>query len=92
LKASEFLQEPQNFNYVDVAQEKQSIALEKDSLAFTICQVPVVYKKASKASTVVEFFEGSAKTFDANTLDAETTTQIFQRTNKIKQLCVFVVK
>lgn len=92
LKASEFLQEPQNFNYVDVAQEKQSIALEKDSIAFTICQVPVVYKKASKASTVVEFFEGSAKTFDANTLDAETTTQIFQRTNKIKQLCVFVVK
>ena len=92
LKASEFLQEAENFNYVDVNQEKQSIALEKDSLAFTICQVPIVYKKASGSSTLVEFFDGPTKMFDANTLDIETTKHVFERTHKIKQITVFVVK
>ena len=92
LKASEFLQEAENFNYVDVDQEKQSIALEKDSLAFTICQVPIVYKKASESSTSVEFFDGPTKMFDANTLDIETTKHVFERTHKIKQITVFVVK
>ena len=92
LKASEFLQEAENFNYVDVNQEKQSIALEKDSLAFTICQVPIVYKKASGCSTSVEFFDGPTKMFDANTLDIETTKHVFERTHKIKQITVFVVK
>ena len=92
LKASEFLQEAENFNYVDVDQEKQSIALEKDSLAFTICQVPIVYKKASGSSTSVEFFDGPTKMFDTNTLDIETTKHVFERTHKIKQITVFVVK
>jgi hypothetical protein len=92
LKTSEFLQEAQKFDYVDVAQKKQSIALEKDSLAFTICQVPVVYKKGSEASTVVAFFDGSTKTFDSNTLDKQTTNHIFERTKKIKNISVFVVK
>ncbi|MGB0770265.1 MAG: hypothetical protein ACPGPB_05885 [Flavobacteriaceae bacterium] len=92
LKASEFLQEAENFNYLDVDQEKQSIALEKDSLAFTICQVPIVYKKASGSSTSVEFFDGPTKMFDANTLDIETTKHVFERTHKIKQITVFVVK
>ena len=92
LKASEFLQETENFNYIDVDQEKQSIVLEKDSLAFTICQVPIVYKKASESSTSVEFFDGPTKMFDANTLDIETTKYVFERTHKIKQITVFVVK
>ncbi|MDC0571503.1 hypothetical protein OAO52_06355 [Flavobacteriaceae bacterium] len=92
LKASEFLQEAENFSYVGVDQEKQNIALEKDSLAFTICQVPIVYKKASESSTSVEFFDDTTKMFDANTLDKETTKHVFERTHKIKQITVFVVK
>jgi len=92
LKASEFIQTADNFEYVDVAQQKQCIALEKDSLAFTVCQVPVVYKKATKASISVEFFDGPTKMFDANALDAETTKHVFERTHKVKQITVFVIK
>jgi len=92
MKVSEFLDEAQNFEYVDVAQKKQSIVLEKDSLAFTVCQVPVVYKKASKPSASVEFFDGPTKMFGKNTLDTETSKHVFERTHKIKQITVFVVK
>lgn len=92
MKSSEFIQKAQTFQYIDVKQEKQSIALEKDSLAFTICQVPVIYKKASKASTIVTFFEGPTKIFDTNALDAKTTKDVFGRMHKIKHITVFVVK
>ena len=92
LKASEFIDETQDFEYVDVAQEKQCIGLEKDSLAFTVCQVPVIYKKATKPSISVEFFDGSTKIFDSNALDSETTKHVFERTHKIKNMTVYVVK
>lgn len=92
MKASEFIQKPQTFQYIDVKQEKQSIALEKNSLAFTVCQVPVIYKKATKGSTIVTFFEGPAKIFDTNALDAKTTKDVFERMHKIKHITVFVVK
>ena len=92
MKASEFIQKPQTFQYIDVKQEKQSIALEKNSLAFTVCQVPVIYKKATKGSTIVTFFEGPTKIFDTNALDAKTTKDVFERMHKIKHITVFVVK
>ena len=92
MKASEFIQKAQIFQYIDVKQEKQSIALEKDSLAFTVCQVPVIYKKASKASIIVTFFEGPTKIFDTNALDTKTTKDVFERLHKIKHITVFVVK
>ena len=92
MKASEFIQKAQTFKYIDVKQEKQSIALEKDSLAFTVCQVPVIYKKASKESTIVTFFEGPTKIFDTNALDVKTTKDVFERTHKIKHITVFVIK
>jgi hypothetical protein len=92
MKASEFIEEAQVFEYIDVQQEKQSIALEKDTLAFTVCQVPVIYKKASKESTIVTFFEGPTKIFDTNALDLKTTKDVFGRTHNIKHITVFVVK
>ncbi len=60
--------------------------------AFTVCQVPVIYKKATKPSISVEFFDGSTKIFDSNALDSETTKHVFERTHKINNMTVYVVK
>ena len=92
MKESEFIPQAKTFEYIDVNQEKQSISLEKDSLAFTVCQVPVIYKKASKGSITVTFFKGPTKVFDTNALDAKTTKDVFGRSHKIKHITVFVVK
>jgi len=44
--------EPALFRYVDAAQVERAIALPADALAFTFCQVPVVYRRGARRSVV----------------------------------------
>jgi len=88
--ASEFLAQAATFAYVDAAGQSKSIALEKDSLAYTVCQVPVVAHKAGAPRIVVTKADGSSLTVDALALDAATSAAIFDRTGTIVQLDVFL--
>ena len=92
LRGSEFLSAPQTFHYVNVNGEENTIALEKDTLAFTYCQVPIIYKKSKTASTEVLFQSGESQTFLSNQLDATLSTAVFQRTNSINKIIVSVLK
>ena len=49
LREAEFLSDPATFGYVDVNGESQTLALDAGMLAFTYCQVPVVYRRAGCA-------------------------------------------
>ena len=44
LRKEEFLQRPRTFTFRDVAGEEQQAELGEGTLAFTICQVPVLYQ------------------------------------------------
>ena len=92
LRSEEFLQEPQVFHYVDVASKASTIQLEKNTLAFTYCQVPVVYKKSTKPSIEVVFNSGESTHITGNQLTNELSTAIFQRKNSINKITVSVVK
>ena len=84
--------EPKNFDYYDIHQKMQRIKLEKGSLAFTICQVPVIYKKGSEPSITTEFTDGKINNVKGKVLDYETTQTIFKRSYKVKMLIVHVNK
>ena len=45
LDLSEFINEEYSYEYVDLNGEFKTMELPEDSLAFTYCQVPVVYGK-----------------------------------------------
>ncbi len=92
LRSIEFLTKPQTFRYVNVSGEANSIPLEKDTLAFTYCQVPIIYKKSKTASTEVVFNSGESQTFSSNQLDATLSTALFQRTNTINKIIVSFLK
>jgi len=92
LRSEEFLKEPRVFDYVDVKKQRSSIELEKDSLAFTYCQVPVIYKKSSEAAIEVQLQDGTSLHFKGKQLDKNTSYSIFKRDGEIIQLNVFVVK
>ncbi len=92
LRGSEFLSAPQTFHYVNVKGEANSIVLEKDSLAFTYCQVPIIYKKSKTVSTEVVFNSGESKIVSSNQLDTTLSTALFQRTNIINKIIVSVLK
>lgn len=90
LHDTEFLTQETQFDYVDVAQVKRSHALKAGALAFTICQVPVVYEKAEQPSVNVHFSDGSSQTFKGNALDSVVTEKIFKRTNDVAHIRVFI--
>jgi len=90
LRGHEFLKASRTFNYFDIDKELKKIELEAKSLCFTYCQVPIIYKLASKNGIDVINKNGSIVNFDKLILDKESSNQLFNRTGEIEQIIVFL--
>jgi hypothetical protein len=62
--------------------------LDKESLAFTVCQVPIIYKMGVKNQIEVEYKNGKIETFLSLTLNDDVSQDIFKRTGEIIQVTV----
>jgi len=92
LRKEEFLKEQKTFKYVDVMGDFKTLELDKNTLCYTYCQVPVVYKISEKESIEVHFNNASSKKFNSLKLDKITSKLIFERSNNVQSLTVSVVK
>ncbi len=92
LRSEEFLKEESTLSYVDVRHNKIELPLEVNSLAFTYCQVPIIYKKSNNQQIEVTLKDNSTKTISGLSLDADSSSHIFKRTGEIKKVTVFVKK
>jgi hypothetical protein len=90
LRKEEFLSKSMSFEYVGTDGKKGLISLNKGELAFTFCQVPVVYASAGPENIVVHYVGGSTETVTGHTLSPQISSLIFQRTGRVEQLRVFV--
>ncbi|MBW7882533.1 MAG: hypothetical protein H3C34_07840 [Caldilineaceae bacterium] len=90
LRAREFLREPAGFNYVDAQGHLQTIYLAAGSLAFTLCQTPVIYYLGERTSVRVTLADGHTVTFDGPQLDRATTQRLFARDGFLQQVEVNV--
>ena len=86
---AEFLASPSAFPFYDVDGEARTIDLEQDTLAFTVCQAPVVAHCSGPALVVVTRADGSSETTDGLTLDAATSAAVFERMGVVRRLDVF---
>jgi len=66
------------------------LTLEPGTLAFTFCQVPVVYRLADAARVTVVRRDGAERAFDGTTLDAATSRAVFERSGAIARIEVAV--
>jgi hypothetical protein len=92
LRDGEFLKEPKIFTYIDIRKKVRQIELEKDSLCFTYCQIPIIYKLAEKEGLKILFHEGSVLEYDHSNLDVATSKKVFERTGEVKQIMVTIKK
>lgn len=90
LHKKEFLSQDTEAIFIQIDGTKKIITLEKDSLAFTVCQVPVVYKKALKNSLELHFKNGTEETYNTLELDDNQSKKIFNRTGEISSIAVFL--
>ena len=71
--------------------ESARIELAAGSLAFTYCQVPVVYS-LGETSSITVCTKSSSSTIEGTELGKEWTNELFQRTGNVVRLEVTVVK
>ena len=92
LRRDEFLKEPKVFKYINIDKEVHEIELEKESLCFTYCQIPIIYKLSEKQGVEVVFNKDSVLEFDCLQLDSQTSKKVFQRTAEINKIIVYLNK
>jgi hypothetical protein len=86
LRPDEFLRQPAVFNYHDVDAAPCRLQLKAGELAFTYCQVPVVYRVASKATLTIKRKDGTRQGLSEAALDAASSRSIFERKGQIRRL------
>lgn len=92
LRKDEFLSNSKPFNYVDVHFNHKSIELEKNSLGFTYCQIPVVYKIGNTNSVAIVYNDATVINLDTLNLGAKISQQVFGRSAEINQIRVTVLE
>ena len=92
LRIDEFLNERKIFKYVNIDKENKEIELEPNSLAFTICQIPVVYNVGNEHKVTITMMDGSTNIISGLTVDSEISSKIFKRTNEVMKLEVSIEK
>ncbi|MEM7298956.1 MAG: hypothetical protein AAF391_11900, partial [Bacteroidota bacterium] len=90
LRQKEFLTESKVFNYIDIHQQKQSIELSDATLAFTFCQVPMIYSIENVNQMEVRFADGESKVIDSLSLDKESSKEVFNRTGSVESIKISI--
>ncbi|HYW68829.1 MAG TPA: hypothetical protein VE960_04430, partial [bacterium] len=91
LEADEFLSEPTVFRFFDVSGDALSIELGAGSLAFTFCQVPVVYSLVEgEGSASIVWRDGTEHIFEGDSLSKELSRVLFERNGRIARIHVRV--
>ena len=85
---AEYLNEDSQFDYFDLDGTWKSLDLRKGSLAFTCCQVPIVYEPGDSEQILVAYKDGSEESISGTSLSSEVSKSLFSRAGKIKSVRV----
>lgn len=88
LNKNELLSESQTFTYIALDGTEKSISLSKNQLAFTICQVPVIYSFIASSKIMILDADGKTNEHDGNVLITELSNKLFNRTGEIVRIDV----
>ena len=92
LRNQEFLTKNETFRYVNLSKENIEIDVNKNSLCFTYCQVPIIYTKSSSKKITIDFIDGRSVSIQGNELDIDSSRSLFDRENIIKKINVSIIK
>jgi hypothetical protein len=86
LRREEFVTGRTEFAYYDVAGVKRRLALKAGELAFTYCQLPIVYRVATKNSVTLVRANGAKDRREDLRLDSTVSQEIFERRSEIARI------
>jgi len=88
LRRREFVSQNKQFRYLDVDDNWQELTVPVDGLAFTWCQVPIVYLShdSVEPTIAITWDDGKQETMSQLALSAEVSSELFRRSGRIRQL------
>ena len=92
LKKSNFLEDKNRFEIRDVNNDIISFDLPKNSIGFTLCQVPVIYQISAENFIKIKYFDRKEEQILANSLNEKLSAEIWKRTGEIKSINVGILE
>ncbi|HLP42329.1 MAG TPA: hypothetical protein VK465_12535, partial [Fibrobacteria bacterium] len=89
LREEEFLAEAGDFDFIDVDGKPQTLRLPAGSLAFTLCQVPVIYHltgSSEPAKLALAYRDGKTVSLPELALGLDACGEIYARSGKIARI------
>lgn len=83
---AEFLDDAQQFTFIDVLNRNQSINLPAKSIAFTLCQVPIIISQDTFSYIKVFFTGENPQIIQGTHLDQSSSQHIFKRDGIVSRL------
>jgi hypothetical protein len=80
------------FTVLGLDGRQQAVAVPDGGLAFTLCQVPVVYGPATEPSLTVEYADGRAEVNSGDCLPILASQEILSRSGRIATVRVGLVR
>jgi hypothetical protein len=91
LRREEFRGDTGRYRYYDLAGRPRSIDLPAESLAFSFCQVPIIYKLIKDEAWIrVTTSDGTTSAIDGHRLDGALSRSLFDRSGHISRIEVGV--
>ena len=90
LNRNEFLTASREFFYRNVNGEQEQIVLPVESLAYTMCQVPILLQASDEPCIKVYLSDGSTQQINGHVLDSINSQHIFQRNGVVHHLVVSI--
>jgi len=89
LEAEEFFTQPSEWHYITQGQAR-SMTLPAGTMGFTICGVPVIYRKGERQALGVVDSEGRLHEMEDHRLDAAWSRSLFSRDGRIAEIRVSI--
>jgi hypothetical protein len=90
LDRNEFLSGPSKFAWWNIHDDLEQMDLDAGSIAFTICQVPVMIYPSKDKSMEIHRADGGTEKIDGHVLDPENSRHLLRRDGTIHHLVVFI--
>jgi hypothetical protein len=91
LDRNEFLADSMVLSYWSVDGRQQQMELQAGSIAYSICQVPVILQASTETNIKVYLTDGSTQQIEGHVLDSVNSKHIFQRDGVVHHLNVCLV-
>jgi len=90
LRENEFTAQVTTFEYIDIDGNERSIDLPPRSMAYTFCQVPIVYIWSDEDQVEITYSDGRRRQTNGLSLDVETSQHIFKRDGYVERITVYL--